>query len=981
MAKRNPCLFAAVVAPLIGLLLALAFILAAPGMAHADDATLYAAPGGLTSGPCDSWANACTLQFALSIAASGDEVWVRQGVHYPGLSRSDSFTLVGGVEVYGGFAGSETSRDQRDWAANLTILSGDIDHNDLNTDGNFIAETPADLQGENSYHVVTGSGVGNTLTLDGFTITAGQASDSGGGMVNHDAFLQLQNITFSGNTAAVYGGAISNGECAVALTDVTFSGNQAQHGGAMHNYISSPVLTEVVFSENYANQFGGGIYSEGASYVTLSQVTFTGNTAVSSGGGMLNAGSSSAALTDVTFTGNTALEGPGGGLANANQNNPTLTNVLFTGNSAYNAGGGMFNSNDSNPTLTHVDFYSNTVTFTGGGLANDHSSPILTDVSFSGNTAYRGGGMYNEASSPLLAGLTFSGNSADWGAGIVNANHSTPTLTDTLFSDNSAIIGGGMYNESSSPTLVNITFTGNSASDGGGMYNDIQSNPVLTRVTFSDNAASSNGAGLYNNSSSPTLTDVLFSASVGHAMYNINDSRPTLTDVTFSGGTAYSGAGMYNDHSSPVLTNVTFSANYSGHDHGAGMFNYYSHPALMNVVFSNNSGQYGGGMSNDHSSPTLTNVTFFGNDAQYGGGLYNRTSTPSLANVILWGNTASEGAQIYNTETSTPTIAYSDIQGSGGSGAGWDSSLGADGGGNLDSDPLFVDGAAGNLHLQLASPAIDAGDSDAVPISVTTDLDGNLRFVDIPSIPDSGQGTPPIVDMGAYETQFVDVMLTKVASPQLVAPGQAVTFTLTISNGGSIPAAQVIVTDTLPYLLQIVFTSTLTITDTGHSPPYVWAVQDLTAGQSGVITITGVMATPLAAGIYTNTATVMAASDLYGDNNTDSLNFTVPNAAPTFTSLPLTSAFVGAAYAYTITTQDINGDALTITASTLPAWLTLTDHGDGTASLSGAPSSFDGGDHAVELVVSDGDGLTDTQAFVIAVRHRIYLPLVLRNAP
>ncbi|GIV82964.1 MAG: hypothetical protein KatS3mg051_2318 [Anaerolineae bacterium] len=58
-----------------------------------------------------------------------------------------------------------------------------------------------------------------------------------------------------------------------------------------------------------------------------------------------------------------------------------------------------------------------------------------------------------------------------------------------------------------------------------------------------------------------------------------------------------------------------------------------------------------------------------------------------------------------------------------------------------------------NLRLQLTSPAIDAGNNVAVPITVTTDLDGNERFEDIPTVPDTGSGTPPIVDMGAYEGQ------------------------------------------------------------------------------------------------------------------------------------------------------------------------------------------------------------------------------------
>jgi hypothetical protein len=81
------------------------------------------------------------------------------------------------------------------------------------------------------------------------------------------------------------------------------------------------------------------------------------------------------------------------------------------------------------------------------------------------------------------------------------------------------------------------------------------------------------------------------------------------------------------------------------------------------------------------------------------------------------------------------------VQGCGASGSGWNSACGTDNGHNLDADPLFVDADNGNLRLQVTSPAIDAGDSDAVPVGITTDLDGNPRF--------SGA----TVDMGAYETQ------------------------------------------------------------------------------------------------------------------------------------------------------------------------------------------------------------------------------------
>jgi len=72
---------------------------------------------------------------------------------------------------------------------------------------------------------------------------------------------------------------------------------------------------------------------------------------------------------------------------------------------------------------------------------------------------------------------------------------------------------------------------------------------------------------------------------------------------------------------------------------------------------------------------------------------------------------------------------------------------------NIDADPLFVDPNAGDYRVAPDSPCIDAGDSDAVPLAIDTDLDGLLRFADRLATPDTGHGTPPIVDMGAYEYQ------------------------------------------------------------------------------------------------------------------------------------------------------------------------------------------------------------------------------------
>ena len=284
-----------------------------------------------------------------------------------------------------------------------------------------------------------------------------------------------------------------------------------------------------------------------------------------------------------------------------------------------------------------------------------------------------------------------------------------------------------MYNDNSSPTLINVTFVGNSAYEGGGMANN-GSNPTLSNVTFIGNNAAGYGGGMYN-----------------------EISNPALSNVTFIGNAAGYGGGMHNFLSSPTILNVVFSGNNA--ERGGGMLNSNSSPALANVTFSGNTATWGGGMANFYSSPTLANVTISSNTANTGGGIYNdNNSNPTLSNAILWGNTP---GQIDNLD-STPVVSYSNIQG------------GYPGTGNINADPLFMrspspgadgtwgttDDDYGDLRLQLTSPAIDAGDNAAVPAGLLTDLLGYPRFVDIPSVPDTGSGAPPIVDMGAYEAHI-----------------------------------------------------------------------------------------------------------------------------------------------------------------------------------------------------------------------------------
>ena len=140
---------------------------------------LYVQADAAGAGDGTSWADAYnTLQDALTVAVPGSEIWVAAGTYVPGGpgDRTATFQLRTGVGIYGGFAGTEASRDERDPAAHEAILSGDLNGNDRE-----VIE-PSELmndttRSENCFHVVTGSGADETAVVG----TAGGGGLEGAG--------------------------------------------------------------------------------------------------------------------------------------------------------------------------------------------------------------------------------------------------------------------------------------------------------------------------------------------------------------------------------------------------------------------------------------------------------------------------------------------------------------------------------------------------------------------------------------------------------------------------------------------------------------------------------------------------------------------------------------------------------------------------------------------------------------------------------
>jgi hypothetical protein len=417
-----------------------------------------------------SWGNAYKfLQDALNTATTGDEIWVAEGIYRPDETTANpegtgnrfaTFQLKNDVAVYGGFPAGGGTWEQRAPSIYETVLSGDLNSDD----GPEFANN-----GENSYHVVTGSEIYDSAVLDGFTIMAGNANGAsspetlGGGMYNSNSNLLVTNCTFTGNSATWDGGGMNNTQSDyLTVTNCTFTGNLAsRHGGGMRN----------------------------DSDTTVTNCTFTGNSAADSGGGMVNV--SEPTVMNCTFTSNSARDG--GGMCN--YGGPTVTNCTFTGNSATSDGGGMCNLWNEIPTVMDCKFIDNSAGC-GGGMYNDGTSgySAIANCAFTGNSAYYGGGLFNKHIwwPQTLTNCTFTGNSAAGdGGGIYNyETFGDYALANCVFTGNSAAYyGGGMYSYDNDPELTNCTFSGNSAEYGGGMVN-YEYNANVTNCIFWGNAAS-----------------------------------------------------------------------------------------------------------------------------------------------------------------------------------------------------------------------------------------------------------------------------------------------------------------------------------------------------------------------------------------------------------------------------------------------------------------------------------------------------------
>lgn len=314
-------------------------LLCASVSAMAQSKTYYVSPTAKGTGDGSSWDNATTLSDALNNKAqAGDQIWVlgfeqitEAGQLY--TAPTDGFSVKSGVQLYGGFAGTEKSINDRETLGKpyqmkyRSVLSGDENIKDTVDNTNLIF--PANgTRSDNATHVLTlnmdpkSSGNNNTYptVVNGFTITGGQADgtdEKGGGIYvtgnNTDGGNFRIERCFLFNNYATQGGAV-------------YVSSEVQNVNNGESLINQCVIYNNAAGERAAveNQ-GGGVYLAGEATVVNTSIFNNGN-----GGVRLSSGSK---VVNATIARNT---GAGVDLTTAS-NSTNVYNSIIWGNTSLSA--------------------------------------------------------------------------------------------------------------------------------------------------------------------------------------------------------------------------------------------------------------------------------------------------------------------------------------------------------------------------------------------------------------------------------------------------------------------------------------------------------------------------------------------------------------------------------------------------------------------------------------------------------------------
>lgn len=237
--------------------------------------TLYVQRSAVPGGNGQSWQTAhWSIHDALAVAIAGDEVWIARGNYKPsegtGIATgvSTPYSVPSGVQVYGGFSGTESLRELRDWFRLRTVLDGGSEH----------------------ALMTVANGDSNTM-VDGLYFERGKAAN-GGAMTIDGGTPFIRNCIFNDNVASGRGGAIhAKNVYRVHFEYCTFARNRANRGGAIaidgaspnNKTVSRPFVAQCAFEGNEAVR-GGAIDIANSRTLTVTSSVFTVNVVQENGG-------------------------------------------------------------------------------------------------------------------------------------------------------------------------------------------------------------------------------------------------------------------------------------------------------------------------------------------------------------------------------------------------------------------------------------------------------------------------------------------------------------------------------------------------------------------------------------------------------------------------------------------------------------------------------------------------------------------------
>ena len=726
--------------------------------------TLFVNDDAQSGGDGVSWSGAyADLQAALDEASvrNGDAVgendveaiWIAEGVYtptaelQPGQPRSAAFSLVDGVSVYGGFAGTEGTLEEREADATVheTILSGDLGTPDDTTD--------------NAYMVVY-CGVGAEAKLEGLTITGantGGVSGSryseyggGGGIFNDGGILTIDRTYIRDNhilEEGFDGGGIYSHEGTLLVTNSVVSHNSGRWGGGIRIVVGTASIVNSIFSANSAD-YGGGMASVRAD-VSVFGTLFVENSAIFGSG--LYDKRSTVSVTASTFVENDASWD---GVLHCDSQEFTVSGSIFWDNgevdicasAAFVAWNNLFGVDprfvdpdigdyrlsEESPAIDSGSDSSETQTFPDTDLAGNArlvgNAVDLGDYEFQGVTSVE-----REFPSTVVTTTNDSFDPYDGQISLREALfYAAPSDTTEITFDTSCnngtirLAGTSLFITSdvtidaascgpleviadgesrvftifssrmSESTLRGLAISGGCAQRGGGVF-FAEGTLRIVDSTVSNNHAGGNGGGVYNENGVLSSTDCAF--------------RENTAD--------YLGGGLCSPDGEITLTRCKVVANSA--DYGAGL--YCGTLTAVNSLIANNRHDpyhYGGGIYASSGHVSVTNCTIVDNGFRSGDGIYATDASLAVSNTIFWDNGVDD---IYVEEAPRIENCLSGI------------------------DPLFQDPDAGDYRLTASSPAIDVGENrfadgslgdEGFP-AIETDFDGNGRIY--------GRS----VDMGAHE--------------------------------------------------------------------------------------------------------------------------------------------------------------------------------------------------------------------------------------